>query len=65
MDMTMQRQAKIEQLCRTLDEAIACAEQAGLTFVALILDMARLEVDQTAKSNVITMPSPRSLGKLP
>ncbi len=61
----MKKQAKIEQLCRRLDEAIVCAEQAGLSFVVLILDMARLEVDQTAKSNVITMSTSRRAGKRP
>lgn len=63
MDTTMNRPAKIEQLYKALDEANACAEQAGLRFVVLLLDMARLEVDQSTKNNVLNMPSPKSLGK--
>lgn len=59
----MKQQAKIEQLCRRLDEAILCAEEAGLNFVVLILDMARLEVEQTAKINETTMPSSEWSGK--
>jgi hypothetical protein len=43
----MARQEKIELLANTIDEAIARAEQLGLTFVVFILDMARVEVDQT------------------
>ena len=46
-DGTMARQEKIELLAKTIDEAIARAEQLGLTFVVFILDMARVEVDQT------------------
>ena len=59
----MTRQAKIEQLCSSLDEASGWAEQAGLAFVVMLLDMARLEVDQNVKSNVVTMPSSRMAGK--
>jgi hypothetical protein len=61
----MKRQAAIEQLSRALDEAIACAEQADMALVVLILDMARLEVDRMAESNVVTMPSSGSTGKRP
>jgi hypothetical protein len=45
-DGTMARQEKIEHLANTIEEAIARAEQLGLTFVVFILDMARVEVDQ-------------------
>lgn len=48
-EIAMERHTKIEHLRSTLDEAITCAEQAGLAFVVLILDMARLEVDQSAE----------------
>ncbi|MGY8662378.1 hypothetical protein Q3C01_08410 [Bradyrhizobium sp. UFLA05-109] len=65
METTMRQQTNIEQLCRRLDEAIICAEEAGLSFVVMILDMARLEVDQSARSNVITMPTSRTLDKRP
>ncbi len=59
----MTRRSKIEQLCSTIDAAVACAEQAGLPFVVLLLDMARLEVDQTTKNNVINLPTSRLLGR--
>ena len=59
----MERQRQLDHLCKTLDEAIACAEEAGLEFVAHILDVARLEVVRTSESNVITMPTARSFGK--
>jgi hypothetical protein len=63
MHTTMNRPEKIEQLYRALDEANACAEEAGLRFVVLLLEMARLEVDESTKNNVLSMPGPRSLGK--
>jgi hypothetical protein len=59
----MERHTKIEHLRSTLDEAITCAEQAGLAFVVLILDMARLEVDQSIESNGGSMPTANSFGK--
>jgi len=61
----MKRQANIEQLGRSLDEAVACAEQAGLTFVVLLLDMARLEVDRLNDGNVGIMPTSTPFGKPP
>ena len=42
----MARQEKIEQLVKTIDDAISLAEQLELTFVVFILGMARLEVEQ-------------------
>jgi hypothetical protein len=42
----MARQEKIEQLVKTIDDAIARAEQLELTFAVFILGMARLEVEQ-------------------
>jgi len=63
MDSAMTRRANIERLSKALDEAIACAEEADLTFVLVILEMARLEVDQTDNDNGVTMPSPRPSGK--
>jgi hypothetical protein len=58
----MDRHTKIKRLRNTLDEAITCAEQAGLAFVVLILDMARLEVDQSTASNG-GIPTANSFGK--
>ena len=42
----MARQEKMEQLVKTIDDAIARAEQLELTFAVFILGMARLEVEQ-------------------
>jgi hypothetical protein len=42
----MARQEEIEHLVKTIDDAIARAEQLELTFAAFILGMARLEVEQ-------------------
>jgi hypothetical protein len=47
----MAKQEKMELLANTIDEAIARAEQLGLTFVVFILDMARVEVDQTERNS--------------
>jgi hypothetical protein len=51
----MERHATVEHLRRAIDEAIGCAGQAGLPFVVLLLDMARLEVDETIqdRSNIV------------
>lgn len=53
----MERHAAIDHLRRTIDEAIGCAGQAGLPFVVLLLDMARLEVEDVTEnqdhSNVV------------
>jgi hypothetical protein len=51
-DVTMAKQEKMELLANTIDEAIARAEQLGLTFVVFILDMARVEVDQTERDSL-------------
>ncbi len=48
----MAKQEKMELLANTIDEAIARAEQLGLTFVVFILDMARVEVDQTERDSL-------------
>jgi hypothetical protein len=64
-EKVMTRQAKIKQLCSTLDAAAVWADEVDLDLVVLLLDMARLEVDQIVKNNVVTMPSSRLLGKQP
>lgn len=56
----MKQHSKIQQLRNSLDEAIVCAEQAGLAFVVLILDIARLEVDQSTDHNETSMPTTKS-----
>jgi hypothetical protein len=61
----MERDKKIKQLRDALDEATACAEQAGLAFVVLILDIARLEVDQSTDHNGSSMPTTEPFGKPP
>ncbi len=64
MDMTMDRYAKIEQLRAALDDATEYAEEAGLTFVVLILDIIRVELDQsTERGNGDSMPTAKSFGK--
>jgi hypothetical protein len=55
----------IEHLRDSIDEAIGCAEQAGLAFVVLLLDMARLEVDQTTDDRSNIVPITSALGKRP
>ena len=55
----------IEHLRDAIDEAIGCAEQAGLPFVVLLLDMARLEVDQSTEDHSNIVPITSALGKRP
>ena len=55
----------IEHLRGAIDEAIGCAEQAGLPFVVLLLDMAPLEVDQSTGDHSNIVPITRALGKRP
>ncbi len=59
----MARQEKIEHLVETIDDAIGRAEHLGLAFVVLILDMARLEVDQAEHHSQEMMPTVRPFGK--
>ena len=61
----MERQTKIRQLRDAIDEAVAYADEAGLAFVVLILDIARLEVDQSTDYNGESMPTTRPFGKPP
>lgn len=55
----------IEHLRDAIDQAIGCAKQAGLPFVVLLLDMARLEVDQSPEDHSNIVPITRALGKRP
>jgi hypothetical protein len=61
----MERHTKIMQLRNAIEEAIACADEAGLALVVLILDIARLEVDQSADYNGDSMPTTEPFGKPP
>ena len=59
----MERHPGIEHLRTAIDEAIGCAGQAGLPFVVLLLDMARLEVDEATESHSNIVPITKSIGK--
>lgn len=61
----MERHSKIKQLRDAIEEAIACADEAGLALVVLILDIARLEVDQSTNYNGDSMPTSAPFGKPP
>jgi hypothetical protein len=61
-EISMKPYAAIEHLRGAIDEAIGCAEQAGLPFGVLLLDMARQEVDQSTEDHSI-VPITRLLGK--
>jgi len=59
----MERHAAIEHLRSAIDEAIGCAGKANLPFVVLLLDMARLEVDEATENHSNIVPITKSVGK--
>ena len=59
----MARQEEIEHLVKTIDDAIEHAEGLELTFAAFILNMARLEVEQTEYDIQEFMPTVRPFRK--
>jgi hypothetical protein len=61
----MERHTKIMQLRNAIEEAIACADEAGLALVVLILEIARLEVDQSTDHTGDSMPTTEPFGKPP
>lgn len=59
----MEKQVAINHLRRAIDEALGCAGQAGLPFVVLLLDMARLEVDDATEDHSNIVPISKWVGK--
>lgn len=59
----MERHAAIEHLRSAINEAIGHAGQVGLPFVVLLLDMARLEVDEATENHSNIVPISKSFGK--
>jgi cell division protein FtsL len=60
----MRRQDETEHLVKIIEDAMLRAERLGLTLAVHILDIARLEVDQTEQHHIRIMPTGTPFGKL-
>jgi hypothetical protein len=59
----MGRQQEMENLLKTIENAIVHADRLGLTFAVHILDIARVEVDQAEQHQEKIIPITRPFRK--